>query len=71
MNFVTIYILPISAIIGAISWFWVMKKEDLLEEINKNAKHKHGDGWYKLGKFLYVPLALILCIIAIRYQISF
>ena len=71
MNFVTIYILPISAIIGAISWFWVMKKEDLMDEINKSAKSKHGDGWYNLGRYLYVPLAVILCIIAIRYQISF
>ena len=71
MNFVTIYILPISAIIGAISWFWVMKKEDLMDEINKSAKNKHGDGWYNLGRYLYVPLAVILCIIAIRYQISF
>lgn len=71
MNFVTIYILPISAIMGAISWFWVMKKEDLLDEINKSAKKKHGDAWYNLGKYLYVPLAVILCIIAIRYQISF
>lgn len=71
MNFVTIYILPISAIMGAISWFWVMKKDELLFEINKNASKKHGVGWYRLGRYLYVPLALILCIIAIRYQISF
>lgn len=71
MNFVTIYILPISAIMGAISWFWIMKKDDLLDEINKNVSKKHGKGWYYLGKYLYVPIALILCIIAIRYQISF
>ena len=71
MNFVTIYILPISAIMGAITWFWVMKKDELLFEINKNASKKHGDGWYRLGRYIYVPLALILCIIAIRYQISF
>ena len=48
-----------------------MKKEDLLDEINKSAKKKHGDGWYNLGRYLYVPLAVVLCIIAIRYQISF
>ncbi|NVF10991.1 sodium-dependent transporter [Anaerococcus sp. AGMB00486] len=71
MNFVTIYILPISAIMGAISWFWVMKKEDLLDEINKGTKIKHKNAWYYLGRYLYVPMALILCIIAIRYQISF
>src|SRR5699024_3166392 len=33
MDFVTIYILPLSAIIGAISWFFVMKKDDLMAEI--------------------------------------
>lgn len=71
MNIITIYILPISAIIGAITWFWVMKKEDLLDEINKSAKKSHGNLWYYMGRYIYVPIALILCIIAIKYQISF
>ncbi|MDD7305167.1 MAG: sodium-dependent transporter [Peptoniphilaceae bacterium] len=71
MDFVTIYILPLSAIIGAITWFFVMKKEDLLFEINKSTKKKHGDLWYYIGKYVYVPLALILCFIAMRYKISF
>lgn len=71
MDFVTIYILPLSAIIGAISWFYVMKKEDLMYEINKVTKRKHGNLWYYSGKFIYVPLAIILCFIAMRYQISF
>ena len=71
MNFVTIYILPISAIIGAITWFWVLKKEELLDEINKNSKGKYGNIWYYAGKYVYVPLTIILCFIAIRYKISF
>lgn len=29
MGFVSIYIQPIGATMGAISWFWIMKKEDL------------------------------------------
>ena len=69
--FFTIYILPLSAIIGAISWFFVMKKDDLMAEINKSSKKKHGDLWYYTGKYVYVPLAIILCFIAMRYQISF
>ena len=71
MNFVTIFIMPVGAIIGAVSWFWVMKKEDLLEEINSGSKRKHGNVWYNFGKYLYVPLAIILCLIAIIFQISF
>ena len=35
MDIVSIYIIPIGATLGAVSWFWIMKKKDLLEEINK------------------------------------
>ena len=38
MDLVSIYIIPIGATLGAISWFWIMKKEDLLHEINLGAK---------------------------------
>lgn len=71
MDLVSIYIIPIGATIGSISWFWVMKKEDLMDEINKGAKKKQTDTWYYIGKFLYVPAALILCIIALRMKIAF
>lgn len=71
MDMVTIYILPISGIIGAITWFYMIRKEDLLREVNKGAKKAHGSAWYYTGKFIFVPLAIILCFVAIRYQISF
>ena len=71
MDIVTIYILPVSGIIGAITWFWVIKKENLLEEVNKNVGDKYGNAWYYTGKFIFVPLAIALCFIALRYHISF
>ena len=71
MNIVTIYILPISGIIGAITWFWVIKKEELLAEVNKSNKGKYGKAWYYTGKFIFVPLAIALCFIALKYHISF
>lgn len=71
MDLVSIYVIPIGATIGAISWFWIMKKEDLMDEINLGAKSPHGDLWYNVGKFLYVPFALILCIIALSMKIAF
>ncbi len=71
MDLVSIYIIPIGATIGAISWFWVMKKADLMDEINKGADKPQGDLWYNVGKFVYVPLALILCIIALTQKIAF
>ncbi|MDO5028227.1 MAG: sodium-dependent transporter [Bacillota bacterium] len=71
MDLVSIYIIPIGATIGSISWFWIMKKEDLMDEINKGAKKQQGDTWYNIGKFIYVPFAAILCIIALSMKIAF
>ncbi|GAA0725735.1 sodium-dependent transporter [Clostridium malenominatum] len=71
MDIVSIYIIPIGATLGAISWFWIMKKEDLLNEINLGAKKKQGDLWYNLGKFVYVPFATILCLVALFMKVAF
>ncbi|MCR4941719.1 MAG: sodium-dependent transporter [Campylobacter sp.] len=71
MDIVSIYIIPFGALIGAVSWFWVMKKDDLLDEINCGAVKKQGNFWYLTGRYLYVPLALVLCIIALSMQIAF
>lgn len=71
MDIVSIYIIPIGATLGAISWFWVMKKDDLMKEINKGDKKPLGSLWYSAGRYLYVPCALILCLVALFMQIAF
>ena len=71
MDIVSIYIIPIGATLGAASWFWVMKKNDLMNEINKGAPRPHGTPWYYAGRFLYVPCALILCCVALFMQVAF
>jgi len=71
MDIVSIYIIPLGATLGAVSWFWVMKKEDLLFEINKSVKKPHGGLWYYTGKYLYVICALILCGIALFMKVAF
>lgn len=71
MDLVSIYIIPIGATLGAVSWFWVMKKEDLLNEINKGTVRPHGTLWYSAGRYLYVPCAIILCLVALFMQLAF
>lgn len=71
MDIVSIYIIPIGATLGAISWFWIMKKEDLLTEINKNNPKPYGKLWYFAGKYLYVTCAIILCCIALFMKVAF
>lgn len=71
MDMISIYIIPIGATLGAISWFWIMKKDDLMSEINKGTKKPHGNLWYYTGKFVYVPFAIILCLVALIMKVAF
>ena len=71
MDIVSIYIIPIGATLGAISWFWIMKKDDLLGEINKGRLKPLGKGWYYTGRYGYVVCALILCAVALFMQVAF
>ena len=71
MDIVSIYIIPIGATLGAVSWFWIMKREDLLDEVNKGTLRPHGTLWYNAGRWLYVPCAAILCCVALFMKVAF
>lgn len=71
MDLVSIYIIPIGATMGAVTWFWVMKKETLIAAVNQGAKKPQGALWYNIGRYLFTPMALILCIIALSMKIAF
>ena len=71
MDIVSIYIIPIGATLGAVSWFWVMKKDDLLGEINRGVNKPHGMPWYCAGRYLYCICAIILCCVALFMKVAF
>ena len=71
MDIVSIYIIPIGATLGALSWFWIMRREELMEEINRGAKRPAGRAWYSLGRYVYVPCAVILCGVALFLKVAF
>ena len=48
-----------------------IKKDEILDEVNSGASKRYGAFWYNTGRFLYVPLAMLLCIIALSMHISF
>ncbi|WP_100065882.1 sodium-dependent transporter [Miniphocaeibacter massiliensis] len=62
MDIVSIYIIPIGAVIGGFSWFWVLKKQELLDEINLGAAKQQGSTWYAFGKYVFVPIAIFVCV---------
>ncbi|MCI8739542.1 MAG: sodium-dependent transporter [Oscillibacter sp.] len=71
MDIVSIYIIPIGATLGAASWFWVMRRGELMEEINRGAKRPAGGLWYSVGRYVYVPCAVILCCVALFLKVAF
>lgn len=71
MDIVSIYIIPIGATIGAISWFWIMKKANLLEEVNKGVRRPYGKLWFNMGRWVYVVCAIILCVVALIKKEAF
>ena len=71
MDLVSIYIIPIGATLGAISWFYVMKKEELLSAVNTGSGKVRGSLWYSVGRYVYVPLAVILCCVALFMHVAF
>ena len=71
MDFVSIYIIPLGAMLGAVSWFWIMKKDQFLGEINKGSGRPLGTVWHSVGRYVYVPITVILCAVALSMKIAF
>lgn len=71
MDLISIYIIPIGASIGAITWFFVMDKDEIIDEVSEGRTKLHHSFWYNLGRYVYVPVAVILCVIAVVKGISF
>ncbi len=71
MDLVSIYIIPIGASLGAISWFYIMKKDVLLDAVNLGSGKRRGSLWYSVGRYVYVPLAVILCCVALFMNVAF
>ena len=67
MDVVSIYICPIGALLAAIMFFWVLKKEKAMDAVNHGAKKPIGNWFYPLGKYVYCALALIALIAGAFY----
>lgn len=65
MDIVSIYIIPFGAVLGGISWFWVLKKKILIDEINEGSKKTYGNTWYNIGKYIFVPIAAIVFVVGL------
>lgn len=62
MDAVSIYVCPLGAMLAGIMFFYVLGKDKAEAEINQGASKPIGGWFMALGKYVYVPLALIALI---------
>ena len=67
MDFITILVVPFGALLGAISIYYVWGWKGLKAELSIGRKKLLPEWFGKLGKYVYVPLALIVFVLGILY----
>ena len=67
MDMITIYVVPIGAVLGAIMIYWVLGKEKIGAELNLGRKKPLGNGFFWIAKYFYVLLAGAVVILSIIY----
>lgn len=62
MDAVSIYICPLGAMLAAIMFFWVAGKKFAVDAVNAGADKPIGKWFVPLGKYVLVPLSLVVLI---------
>ncbi len=67
MDVVSIYVIPLGALLAGIMFFWVCEKEFVLKEVNKSTVKQLGNGYFNMGKYVYCGITLIVYILGVFY----
>ena len=67
MDFITIYVVPFGALLGAISIYYVWGWKDLKSELELGRTRPLLRGFGALAKYVYVPLAAVVFVLGIVY----
>lgn len=62
MDAVSIYVCPLGAMLAGIMFFYVLGKDNAEKEVNLGSDKPIGGWFVALGKYVYVPLALVALI---------
>ena len=67
MDVISIYIIPLGALLAGIMFFWVCGKDFVLTEVSKGGVKPVGSVYAMQGKYIYCGLTLIVYILGIFY----
>ncbi|MGL5379437.1 sodium-dependent transporter [Clostridium sp.] len=65
VDFITIVLSPIGALLVMIVFYYVIDKKKAMKEINEGAESKLGDGFYNFAKYGFVITTIIVIILGI------
>jgi NSS family neurotransmitter:Na+ symporter len=63
MDFCSIYLCPIGALIAAVMFFWVCGKKFCLAQVNKGRKKALGGWFYPLAKYVFCGATLVVLVL--------
>ena len=67
MDFVSIVVAPLGALLAGIMFFWILDKDMAMNEVNKGRKKALGSYFYPLGKYLYCLLSLLALVLGMAF----
>ena len=68
MDFVSIVIAPLGALLAGIMFFWILDKDMAIGEINKGRKKPISSYFYPICKYLYSLLSLLALVLGITFR---
>ena len=71
MDVVSIYICPAGALLAAIMFFWVLKKQTALDAVNEGAEKSVGKWFYPMGKYVFCLCALVALVAGALLGVAF
>ncbi|WP_018249306.1 sodium-dependent transporter [Orenia marismortui] len=64
---VTVYLIPIGAVLAAITFFWIYGVDNARNEINKGAEKPLGIWWEPFAKYIFTGVAIVVLVLGIIY----
>lgn len=65
MDLVSIYAIPLGALISAVVFFWILGKSVVLDEVNLGRDKPLASWFYLAGKWVFVPLVALVLVLGI------
>lgn len=62
MDFISIYLCPLGAVLAAVMFLWIHNKKYVYDAVNEGAEKPIGSWYYPLSKYIYVLAATIVLI---------